>query len=159
MRNGDLVVVDCLRAWPPPFNPTAVVSEAAALVKSYRCRRVTGDRYAGEWPREAFRSHRIDYAVAELDRSRLYLEFLRLVNAGRVELPDEPKLLGELRGLERRRGTAGRDRVDHAPGAHDDRANAVAGAAVVAASESTFVPIDLAVGTELIRPSILDQFR
>jgi hypothetical protein len=42
-------------------------------------------------------------------------------------VPDIPELLGELRGLERRRGPSGRDRVDHRPGGHDDLANAVAG--------------------------------
>jgi hypothetical protein len=35
-------------------------------------------------------------------------------------------LLRELRGLERRRGTSGRDRVDHRAGQHDDRANSAA---------------------------------
>jgi hypothetical protein len=44
-----------------------------------------------------------------------------------VELLDDEHLLRELRGLERRRGSSGRDRVDHRPGSHDDRANAVAG--------------------------------
>ena len=43
-----------------------------------------------------------------------------------------PDLLRELRGLERRRGATGRDRVDHAPGQHDDRSNAAAGALVLA---------------------------
>jgi len=49
------------------------------------------------------------------------------VNAGTVELPQDQMLLRELRGLERRRGPSGRDRIDHRPGEHDDRANAVAG--------------------------------
>jgi hypothetical protein len=49
------------------------------------------------------------------------------VNGARVEIPDDPALLRELRGLERRRGPSGKDRVDHVPGAHDDRANALAG--------------------------------
>ncbi len=123
------MIVDCVRAWNPPFNPTGVVAEAAELVKAYQCNEVTGDRYAGEWPREAFCSHSIDYEVAELDRSRLYLELLPHVNAATVEIPNDAKLLAELRGLERRRGTAGRDRVDHRPGEHDDRANVVAGVA------------------------------
>jgi len=79
------------------------------------------------WPREAFRSHGIEYDVAELDRSRLYLELLPVVNSGGIDLLDDAKLLRELRGLERRRGTTGRDRIDHHPGEHDDRANAVAG--------------------------------
>jgi len=126
-RDGGRIVVDALRAWKPPFNPSGVVEEAAALLRTYRIIRITGDRYAGEWPREAFRAHGITYSVAEKDRSTLYLELVPAVNAATVELPDVPELLRELRGLERRRGPSGRDRVDHAPGAHDDRANAVAG--------------------------------
>jgi hypothetical protein len=128
-RDGERVIVDCVRAWTPPFNPTGVVAEAAELLKTYRCNEVTGDRYAGEWPREAFRAHNVDYEISELDRSRLYLELLPMVNAGTIEIPNDGKLLAELRGLERRRGTSGRDRVDHRPGSHDDRANALAGAA------------------------------
>jgi hypothetical protein len=141
-RDRERVVVDCVRAWQPPFNPTGVVAEAAELLKYYGCHSVTGDRYAAMWPVEACRSHSIEYAVAELDRSRLYLELLPLVNAGAIELPDDAKLLAELRGLERRRGTAGRDRVDHRPGTHDDRANAVAGVAYCASERSGY-DIDL----------------
>lgn len=128
-REGERVVVDCVRAWVAPFNPAGVVEECAALLKGYRVSTVVGDRYAGEWPREQFRARGVKYAVATLDRSGLYLELLPRVNAGTIELPDDAKLLRELRGLERRRGTAGRDRVDHRPGEHDDRANAVAGVA------------------------------
>ena len=88
---------------------------------------VRGDRYAGEWPREQFRAHGIGYELAEKPKSDLYLDLLAAVNSASVELPDEGALLRELRMLERRRGSSGRDRVDHPPGAHDDRANAVAG--------------------------------
>ena len=49
-----------------------------------------------------------------------------------MRLLDVPDLLRELRGLERCRGTSGRDRVTHAPGGHDDCANACAGALVLA---------------------------
>lgn len=132
-------VVDVVRAWAPPFNPSGVIAEAAALIKTYGCREVTGDRYAGEFPREAFRSHGVEYRLAELDRSRLYLELVPRVNAGEVEIPDDAKLLRELRGLERRRGTAGRDRVDHHAGAHDDRANALAGAVHLALAHSAAI--------------------
>jgi len=109
-------VVDIVRAWPAPFNPTGVVAECAELLRSYRVSRVVGDRCGGEWPREAFRAHRIQYDVAELDRSAAYLLMLPLVNAGQVELPDDRDLLRELRSLERRRGPSGRDRVDHRAG-------------------------------------------
>ena len=57
---------------------------------------------------------------------------LPLVNANRVVLLDLPDMLRELRGLERRRGVTGRDRVDHAPGQHDDLANGACGALAIA---------------------------
>jgi hypothetical protein len=107
-----------------------VVAEAAALLQTYRVTEVTGDRYSAEFVVEAFRAHGIRYSAAELDRSALYLELLPRVNAGQVDLLDCPDLLRELRGLERRRGGTGRDRVDHGPGGHDDLANAAAGALV-----------------------------
>jgi hypothetical protein len=50
------------------------------------------------------------------------LEMMSAINSGVVELLDDPALLRELRGLERRRGSSGRDRVDHRSGSHDDRA-------------------------------------
>jgi hypothetical protein len=77
--------------------------------------------------REAFRKRGIGYEWSELDRSALYLELLPAINSGAVELPDDEHLLRELRGLERRRGSSGRDRVDHRQGQHDDRATCVAG--------------------------------
>jgi hypothetical protein len=52
--------------------------------------------------------------------------------ARRIDLLDSPKLLAQLVGLERRVGRGGRDSIDHAPGGHDDVANAVAGALVMA---------------------------
>jgi hypothetical protein len=131
--DGERVVLDVCRAWRPPFNPTGVIAEAAELLKTYRVPTVVGDRYAGGFPAEAFRAHGIEYEPSERDRSAIYLDTLPLVNAGRVVLLDLPDLLRELRGLERRRGQSGRDRVDHVPGAHDDRANAAAGAVLLAA--------------------------
>jgi hypothetical protein len=51
-----------------------------------------------------------------------------MLNSRRVELLDHPKLVAQLVGLERRTARSGRDSIDHAPGAHDDVANAAAGA-------------------------------
>jgi hypothetical protein len=128
-RDGERAVVDVVRAWPAPFNPAGVTQECAELLRSYRVSRVRGDRFAGEWPREAFRAHGIAYDLAELNRSELYLSLVAYVNGARLEIPDDPALLREMRGLERRRGPSGRDRVDHVRGAHDDRANSLAGVA------------------------------
>ncbi len=128
-KDGEGCVVDLVRAWTPPFNPSGVVAECAELLKAYRVTKVTGDRYAGEWPREAFRSEGVRYDLAPKTKSELYLALVSSVHSERIEIPDNPTMLRELRSLERRRGTSGRDRVDHPPGGHDDLANALAGVA------------------------------
>jgi hypothetical protein len=136
-RDGDdRGVLDAVRERHPPFSPDDVVQEFAALLESYRITKVQGDRYAGEWPRERFREHGIDYEPSELAKSDLYREALPLLNAGRVELLDSPRLMGQLCGLERRTARSGRDSIDHAPGAHDDLANAVAGSLVAVAGKA-----------------------
>jgi hypothetical protein len=99
------------------------------FLKTYKITALTGDHYGGEWPRETFQKQGISYFLADKHRSDLYLELLPLVNAARIDILDIPELLRELRSLERRRGTYGRDRVDHRPGGHDDLANVVAGIA------------------------------
>lgn len=130
--DGERAVLDVVRAWKPPFNPSGVIQEAAELLKRYRLSRTSGDRYAPGFVSEGFRSHGVTYEPSERDRSTIYLELLPAVNAERVVLLNDPDLLRELRGLERRRGTTGRDRVDHRPGSHDDLANSAAGALVLA---------------------------
>ena len=91
---------------------------------------MTGDAYAGEWPRERFASHGITYDVSSRNKSQIYAEFLPALNGQRVRLLDHPRLIGQLVNLERRTARGGRDAIDHAPGAHDDVANAVCGVLV-----------------------------
>ena len=124
---GDRRFLDAVREWRPPFSPESVVSECAALLRTYRVGRVTADRYAGEWPRQRFRARGILYDPSKSSKSQLYQDFLPLINSRRVELLDHPRLLAQLGGLERRTGRDGRDFIDHPPRGHDDVANAVAG--------------------------------
>ena len=126
-REDDIVVVDALRERRPPFSPEDVVSEFAELLKSYRVSKITGDRYAGEWPRERFREHGISYEPAQKPKSDFYRDMLPAINSRKLDLLDDARLLTQLVSLERRTARGGRDSVDHAPGAHDDLANAVAG--------------------------------
>ena len=133
-RSGDRAVLDVVRAWKPPFNPSGVVAEAAQLLRAYGLGVVTRDTYAPGFVDEAFRAHGVACEAAGRATSDAYLELVPLVYSRRVVLLDDADLLRELRGLERRRGASGRDRVDHRPGAHDDRAAAVAGAMVAAAA-------------------------
>jgi hypothetical protein len=110
------------------------------VLKAYGITRVTGDRYAGEWPRERLRAHGIQYDLSEQPKSDIYRDCLPLLNSGRVELLNLPRLASQFCGLERRTSRSGRDSIDHAPGAHDDIANVVAGVLLMAAAGATAKP-------------------
>ncbi|MCU7830316.1 MAG: hypothetical protein KZQ85_14735 [Candidatus Thiodiazotropha sp. (ex Myrtea sp. 'scaly one' KF741663)] len=130
-RDGQTItIIDAVREVKPPFSPEAAVEDFCDLLKSYRINRVTGDRYAGEWPREQFRKRSIKYDLADRPRSDLYRDTLPLINSRQIELLDHQKLITQICGLERRTARSGKDSIDHAPGSHDDVANAVAGVAV-----------------------------
>ena len=123
---GDHVVIDLVRE--RHGSPAAIAAEFSEVLKAYGIATVSGDRYAGRWPRDEFQKHGITYQPSEQDRSALYLEFLARISSGQVELPPLVKLHRQLCALERRTGRSGRDMIDHPPGGHDDLANAVAGA-------------------------------
>ena len=103
------------------------MAECAALLRRYGVTKIIGDKYAGEWPRARFAEHGIEFEQSARPKSDLYHDLLPLLNARRVELLDHPRLRAQLFGLERRTARSGRDSIDHAPKAHDDLANAVAG--------------------------------
>jgi len=128
------IVVDGLRERRPPFSPAATIEEHAAFFKSYRVRKITADRWGGEFPVEQFRKHGIKCEMSERVKSDIYRELLPLLNSDRVELLDNQRLVAQLVNLERRTARSGKDSIDHPPGAHDDLANAAAGALVVAAA-------------------------
>jgi hypothetical protein len=131
-----VIVLDCIRETRAPFEPEAVVADFCQTLKTYRVTKVTGDRYAGEWPREQFRKRNISYEPSERVKSDLYRDMLPLMNSKRVQLLDNKRLITQLAGLERRTARGGKDSIDHGPGRHDDVANAVAGALVLAGAES-----------------------
>jgi hypothetical protein len=139
------VVLDLVREQRPPFSPEATVEEFARAVQNFGLTEVTGDRYAGEWPREQFRKHGITYAVSERVKSDIYRDFLPLMNSSCVELLAVPRLVAQLAGLERRTARGGKDSIDHAPKQHDDLANAAAGACVLAQPQYSNVPYTIPV--------------
>jgi hypothetical protein len=132
-REGDRGVLDLVREHKPPFSPADVTAEFAGALGVYRVWSVRGDRYAGEFPRELFRQHGVNYEPFERSKSELYVELLPLINSRRVDLLDDRKMISQLVGLERRTARSGKDSIDHGPNAHDDRVNAAAGALVLAA--------------------------
>jgi hypothetical protein len=132
-RDGERIVIDCLREVRPPFSPECVIDDFANLLKTYRITSITGDRYAGEFPREQFRKRSISYECSEKPKSDLFRDLLPLLNSGQIVLPKSERLVTQLCGLERRVGRSGKDSIDHGVNLHDDLANAVAGAAALAA--------------------------
>jgi hypothetical protein len=72
------------------------------VLKAYRIRKVVGDRYAASWSSTAFERHGIRYEHSPMNRSELYLETLPALNAKRVRLLDNARLIGQLANLERR---------------------------------------------------------
>jgi hypothetical protein len=113
-----------------PFSPDDCVREFSDVLRSYGIAETRGDRYSAEWCRERFRVHRIAYRASDLTKSDLYLSMLPAINSKRVDLLDNPRLIAQLAGLERRSGRSGKDTVDHRPGSRDDLSNAVAGCLV-----------------------------
>jgi len=133
-KENGIAVLDLVREVKPPFSPETVVKEFADNLRRYRVTKVVGDRYAAEWPREQFRKCGLAYHPSERTKSEIYLELLAQINSRVCDLLDHPRLLAQLTGLERRTSRGGRDSIDHAPNAHDDVANAVAGAIVLASA-------------------------
>lgn len=161
-RENNIVIVDCIRAAKPPFSPDRVCADFAETLKSYGLHSVRGDKYAGEWPTDRFKSYGIKYESAEKPKVEIYKDSIPLYNGQRCELLDHPKLVNQLISLERRTTRGGRDSIDHPPGGHDDVANAVCGALLLAsAGKRAFRPtqrmIELAGQAPYVRQRLGDR--
>ena len=127
-KDGTVVVVDALREVKPPFSPEFAIAQFASLLKGYRIYRVEGDAFGGEFAREPFKKFAISYQVAKKPKSDLYAHhLLPMLNSGRVDLLDHSRAIQQIVALECHTARAGRDKIDHPPGGHDDLANAIAG--------------------------------
>jgi hypothetical protein len=118
--------IDALVEAKPPFSPEVVCKQFSELFKSYNISTIYGDKYAGVWPVEQFSKFGINYQQNAKPKSELYQDLLPILNSMRIELLDDPRLIAQLCGLERRTARGGKDSIDHPPGAHDDLANVAA---------------------------------
>ena len=130
-KEGETEILDVIRERKPPFSPEAVVEEFRSSLRPIAARGCMGI-VRGEWPREQFQKRGVFYEPADRSKSEIYVDLLPLINSRAIDLLDHDRLLMQLTSLERRTSRAGKDSIDHAPGAHDDVANAVAGALVTA---------------------------
>ena len=139
-ENG-VAILDCLIEIKPPYNHDSATAQIAAMFKQYRCTSVIGDHYSGEWIVQAFAKCGITYRHSDRNRSKIYIDCLPLFTTGRAHILDNRRLVTQFYSLERKT-TASGDKVDHGPGGHDDCANVVAGAMVLAtAIKLDVVPI------------------
>ena len=93
VSGGGIVVIDIIAVRRPPFSPLAVAEEYAAICARYGVTEITGDRYAPGWVADAFAKHDITYGISEKVKSDLYREALGIISAGRVELPDDDRMI------------------------------------------------------------------
>jgi hypothetical protein len=137
-KDGAVVVVDALREIKPPFSPEFAISQLVHLLKGYHVYTVEGDNFGGEFAREPLKKHGISYVLAKKPKSDLYSHhLLPMLNSGRVDLLDHPRANAQIIALECHTARAGRDKIDHPPGGHDDLSNAIAGL-VARAAGSTY---------------------
>jgi hypothetical protein len=125
---GGCLVVDLVQGAAGRFDPQAITRGYAGLLREYGVNNVVGDRFAPGWVEAAWREHGIAYRQSEPNRSEIYLAMVPAFSRGLVRLPDHPRLLRELRLLERRVARNGRETVTHPHGATDDLVNAACGA-------------------------------
>ncbi len=76
-RDGERVVLDCIRRWQPPFNPSGTISEASDLFRRYRIHQVRGDKYAPGFVSEIFRQNHITYLASDLTTSETFWNWFR----------------------------------------------------------------------------------
>ena len=131
-KEGNTSVLDVVREHRPPFNAESVVEEYSSLLRQYQIYTIYGDKYAGEWPGQAFSRRGVTYEASERNKSELYRDVLPLINSKTAALLEHPLLQRQLVSLERRTARGGKDSIDHAPGSKDDVANAVVGALLMA---------------------------
>jgi hypothetical protein len=105
------------------YNPLQAVAKFVGILRAYGIRKLTLDGYSGKTFKCAFEAHGGLIADVLGEGKTVFYEVLEVaLNAGEVELPDDPKLQEQLLTLVLRG-----QKIDHMPGDHDDHANAAAG--------------------------------
>jgi len=126
-KEGDVYIIEVVRGTSGKSDPQSVTEEYAKLCRQYRIRSVTGDNYARDWVAGAWRKLGFEYIRSPRPKGAIYLESLPVFTRGLARLPNNARLIRELRLLERRTHRSGKDTVEHPRNGHDDHANVVCG--------------------------------
>jgi hypothetical protein len=128
----------------PPFNPRAAINQFCDVLEQYGINRVYGDAFAGQTFRLDFQARGVTYEMRGTSASDLYEKFEPILNAGEIELLDNPSLIEELVSLIWKG-----NKITHEPGGHDDHANSVALAVSVLRDSSAMLSLKNAYGPYL----------
>jgi hypothetical protein len=105
---GATLIIDRVYERRAPFVSDVAMDEVAAVARDYGAATVLGDDYGADLTVSAFRGRGIAYKPItiydkgkeiKLNRSEIYLNALPLFTAGRVRLPDNPRLFNQLISL------------------------------------------------------------
>ena len=140
---NNVAVLDCVLEIKSPFNPTSATEQIAATLKEYGLSETVSDRYGANWVVDAFQKCGIKVKHSERDRSAIYLDCLPLFTSGRARILDNRRLINQFASLERKTSSAGKDRVDHGPGGHDDVCNSAALALVTRGRQPLIITPEL----------------
>lgn len=147
----DTVVVDCVRTWTP--RKTAGVSlliepilfQIRDLLEIYHTNQVTGDQYYSDAISQQLLKLQIvceRFNFTAQSRSGLFTNLRHLLAERKLELPEDPKLLGQLRNLRQEQRPGGY--IDVRPsGGKDDSAVAVALAVSIALKQPRPLPFEV----------------
>jgi hypothetical protein len=177
-REGSAVVVDVWRAWKPgrgrPLSLEDMSAEIALVCKSFQVGLVYGDQYCAEPVREAFQRHGLTFSEVTFTSRRwkrhtpderreigaskvdIFNVLKTLLLQTRLDLPDVPEGVKQLKNLEVRRSRFSTTEQIGAPeGQHDDYPSALALVCWVAwrADELTATPLEV----RRTGPLLLDQ--
>jgi hypothetical protein len=122
-RDGRTVALDLIakQPGPPPFDPRYAVARFCDILHERKISKVYGDAFAGQTFRKDFAARDIAYEVRSASASLLYEKLEPVLNAGELELLDQPTLIEQLVSLVWKGS-----KITHEHGAHDDFATALA---------------------------------
>ena len=123
------VVVDAAQSWPAQTPVDQIVTEAAALLRSFHVYRLAADQLGGEWLRRAFRQHGIRVEPVSMAPAAQQARFgllQSMITEGSLRLLDHAPLVSQLVKLRERLRSGGRSVFEAPRGAHDDGPDALA---------------------------------
>ena len=105
-------VVDVLRGWKKQAVPF-VCDEIASLCKLYRVKNIIADQYSFSFLSELLRQREIgmeQLAFSARSKAELHFDLKNVLAQGKIQLPNHPEMIRELRALESTRTSGGTTR-------------------------------------------------